>query len=110
MDSSDVTQLIILLILLGLSAFFSSAETALTTVNKIRIRSLAEDGNKRAKTVLKITDDSGKMLSAIPVSYTHLCKEHAYDQMRDNTNDYKIQRVLNGNQKRWICQYLRKIL
>ena len=64
-DSSDVTQLIILLILLGLSAFFSSAETALTTVNKIRIRSLAEDGNKRAKTVLKITDDSGKMLSAI---------------------------------------------
>lgn len=65
MDSSDGTQLIILLILLGLSAFFSSAETALTTVNKIRIRSLAEDGNKRAKTVLKITDDSGKMLSAI---------------------------------------------
>ena len=65
MDSSDVTQLIILLILLGLYAFFSSAETALTTVNKIRIRSLAEDGNKRAKTVLKITDDSGKMLSAI---------------------------------------------
>lgn len=65
MDSSDVTQLIILLILLGLSAFFSSAETALTTVNKIRIRNLAEDGNKRAKTVLKITDDSGKMLSAI---------------------------------------------
>lgn len=65
MDSSDVTQLIILLILLGLSAFFSSAETALTTVNKIRIRSLAEEGSKRAKTVLKVTDDSGKMLSAI---------------------------------------------
>ena len=67
MDSSDVTQLIILLILLGLSAFFSSAETALTTVNKIRIRSLAEDGNKRAKTVLKITDNPGKLLSAIRI-------------------------------------------
>ncbi|MGN1267506.1 MAG: HlyC/CorC family transporter [Dorea sp.] len=65
MDSSDVTQLIILLILLVLSAFFSSAETALTTTNKIRMRSLADEGNKRAKTVLKITDDSGKMLSAI---------------------------------------------
>lgn len=37
----------------------------MTTVNKIRIRSLAEEGSKRAKTVLKITDDSGKMLSAI---------------------------------------------
>ena len=65
MDSSDVTQLIILIILLILSAFFSSAETALTTVNKIRIHSLADEGNKRAKSVLKVTDDSGKMLSAI---------------------------------------------
>ena len=65
MDSGDVTQLIILIILLMLSAFFSSAETALTTFNRIRIRSLADDGSKRAKTVLKITDNSGKMLSAI---------------------------------------------
>lgn len=65
MDSGDVTQLIILIILLMLSAFFSSAETALTAVNRIRIRSLADDGSKRAKTVLKITDNSGKMLSAI---------------------------------------------
>ena len=65
MDSSDATRLIILFILLLLSAFFSSAETALTTVNKIRMRTLAEEGNKRARTVLAITDDSGKMLSAI---------------------------------------------
>ena len=48
-----------------LSAFFSSAETALITVNRIRMRTLAEDGNKRAATVLRITDNSGKMLSAI---------------------------------------------
>lgn len=65
MDSSDVTQLIILFVLLMLSAFFSSAETALTTANRIRIRTLAEEGSKRAETVLAITDDSGKMLSAI---------------------------------------------
>ena len=65
MDPSDVTQLIILLILLLLSGFFSSAETALTTSNKMKMRSLAEEGNKRAKTVLKLTEDSGKMLSAI---------------------------------------------
>lgn len=49
-----------------LSAFFSSAETALITVNRIRMAvPLAEDGNKRAATVLRITDNSGKMLSAI---------------------------------------------
>ena len=65
MDSGDATQIIILIVLLALSAFFSSAETALTTVNRIRIRALADEGKKSAKTVLKITDDSGKMLSAI---------------------------------------------
>ena len=65
MDSGDAIQLIVLFILLLLSAFFSSAETAMTTVNKIRIMSLAEDGNKRAKTLMKIIDDPGKLLSTI---------------------------------------------
>ena len=65
MDSSDIFKVIILFILLLLSAFFSSAETALTTVNRIRMRTLAEAGDKRAERVLRITDDSGKMLSAI---------------------------------------------
>ena len=37
----------------------------MTTVNRIRIRSLADDGNVRAKTLLKITDDPAKFLSAI---------------------------------------------
>ena len=60
-----IIQIVVLLILLLLSAFFSSAETALTTVNKIKIRTLAEEGNKRAKLVLKITDNSGRLLSAI---------------------------------------------
>ena len=65
MDASAISQIIFLIILLILSAFFSSAETALTTVNKIRMRTLADDGNKRAERVLRITDDSHKMLSAI---------------------------------------------
>ncbi len=65
MDTSAVIQIIVLIILLGLSAFFSSAETSLTTVNKIKMRSLAEEGNKRAQMVMKITDNSAKMLSAI---------------------------------------------
>ncbi len=65
MDSGEAIQLISLVILLMLSAFFSSAETALTTVNKIRMRKLSEEGDARARTVLRITDNSGKMLSAI---------------------------------------------
>ena len=65
MDPSDIIQTIFLVILLMLSAFFSSSETALTTVNKIRMRTLSEAGDKRAQRVLRITSDSGKMLSAI---------------------------------------------
>lgn len=65
MDSSEIIQLIVLLILLVLSGFFSSAETALTTVNHIRIRSLSEQGNKNAAVVEKIIDNSSKMLSAV---------------------------------------------
>lgn len=65
MDSGDIVKLISLLILILLSAFFSSAETALVTINKIRMRTLSESGDKRADRVLRITEDSGKMLSAI---------------------------------------------
>jgi len=65
LDSSSIIQLIILVILIALSAFFSSAETALTTINKIRMRNLAEAGNKRASLVLKLTGDSPKLLSTI---------------------------------------------
>lgn len=65
MDSDDAIQLICLIILLSLSAFFSSAETALITVNKIRIRSLAEEGNKNALILTKVIDNSSKMLSAV---------------------------------------------
>lgn len=65
MDPSDVTQIIILLILLLLSCFFSSAETSLTTINKLRIRSLADENVKGAKTVLKLIEDPSKMLSAV---------------------------------------------
>lgn len=65
MDADGWIQLISIIILVILSAFFSSAETALTTVNHIRIKNLAEEGDKRASKVLKVIEDSGKMLSAI---------------------------------------------
>ena len=65
MDSSDAIQIAALLFLLLLSAFFSSAETSLTTVNKIRIQSLAEQGNRNAKILEKVISDSSKMLSTI---------------------------------------------
>lgn len=65
MGPSETGQLIAIIILLCLSAFFSSSETALTTVNQIRMRTLADNGDKRAVRVLHVTGNPGKMLSAI---------------------------------------------
>lgn len=65
MDSTDAIQFGVLIVLLLLSAFFSSAETSMTSVNKIKILSLAEQGNKKARTLLKILEDSGRMLSTV---------------------------------------------
>ena len=65
MDTVSILQLVILVVLLLLSAFFSSAETALTTVNKIKMKTMADEGDTRAQCVLRVTDDSAKMLSAI---------------------------------------------
>ena len=65
MGPSDAIQLVVLVILLALSAFFSSAETALTTVNRLRVRALVDDGDARAIVLAKVIDDPGKLLSAI---------------------------------------------
>ena len=65
MDTSVVIRSIVVLLLVLLSAFFSSAETAMTTVSRIRVQSLAEQGDKRAALLERIIADSGKMLSTI---------------------------------------------
>ena len=65
MDTSGVIQLISIIVLIFLSGFFSSAETALSTVNRVRMRSLEEEGNKRAARVNKILDNYSKMISTI---------------------------------------------
>ena len=66
MDIRDTYQFIILAVLLALSAFFSSTETALMSVNRIRLRALSDDGNKRAALALDILENhTPKMLSAI---------------------------------------------
>lgn len=65
MDTDGVIQLVALLILIVLSALFSSVETAFTTVNRVRLKGLADEGNKRAQIAIDVMDNYGKMLSAI---------------------------------------------
>lgn len=61
----NIILMISLVVLLFLSAFFSSAETAFSSVNKIKIRSLADENNKNALMVQKILDKYSKLLSTI---------------------------------------------
>ena len=65
MDTSGVIQLVSIVILIFLSGFFSSAETALSTDNRVRMRTLEEEGSKRAARVNKVLDNYSKMISTI---------------------------------------------
>ena len=65
LDTDGVIQLFSVFVLVLLSAFFSSAETSLTTANRVRLKTLADEGNRRAQTALDVLDKYGKMLSAI---------------------------------------------
>ncbi len=67
-DTGSVIRLIILIVLLILSGFFSSAETALTTVSINKLKTVVDEGGrrgKRARRVLRMRDNSSKLLSTI---------------------------------------------
>ena len=65
MDVPEGLQFLVLIFLIILSGFFSSAETAFSTVNRVRMQTLEEEGNKRAAKVNKILGNYSKMLSAV---------------------------------------------
>ncbi|MCI5498261.1 MAG: hemolysin family protein [Clostridiales bacterium] len=65
MDSTCIGIIVILLILVALSAWCSSTETAYSSVNKVRLKSKAEDGNQRAQKALDLLEDYDKLLSCI---------------------------------------------
>ena len=65
MDTPGPSIYLALVLLIACSAFFSASETAISSFNKIRMRNKAEDGDKRAKTALKVAEDYDKTLSTI---------------------------------------------
>ena len=67
---SFVPQLILIIVLTLINAFFASAEMAVVSANKNKIRRLASDGNKKAKAVEKLCSDETKFLSTIQVGIT----------------------------------------
>lgn len=63
--SQIITKIVIIAILILLSGFFSATETAFFSMNKIRVKSLANDGNRRAKKAMKLSEDLDALLSTI---------------------------------------------
>ncbi len=66
-DTSDIIIIISLAVLILLSAYFSATEMAFSSLNRLRMKALADDGNKRAKRVIKLSDDFDRLISAILV-------------------------------------------
>lgn len=67
MESSSIVMIAVLVVLVILSAFFSATETAFTSLNRIRLKSKADGGNKRAALALRMVDDYDNLLSTILV-------------------------------------------
>ena len=65
MDDGSIFMIVALIILIGLSAFFSAAETAYNSLNEIRLRSKAEDGDAKAAHTLALVERYDSLLSTI---------------------------------------------
>ena len=69
-DSNLTAQIILLVVLILINAFFAAAEMSVVSVNKNKMKTLAQQGNKRADSVLKQLDEPNKFLSTIQVAIT----------------------------------------
>ncbi len=65
MDSTSIGMLVALVIMIAMSAYFSATETAFTSINRIRLKNRADNGNKRAAKTLALAEDYDKLLSTI---------------------------------------------
>ncbi len=67
MTTGSWVQIVCLVLLILFSAFFSASETAFTSLNKIRLKTIADDGNKKAAKAYKMAENYDKLLSTILV-------------------------------------------
>ncbi|MDE7087127.1 MAG: hemolysin family protein [Clostridia bacterium] len=65
MSTLEIVYLVVVIVCIILSGYFSATETAFTAVNKIRLRAKADDGDKGAKRVLKLADKYDRLLTTI---------------------------------------------
>ena len=66
-DPDSIRTFLLMLVLVAFSAYFSATETAFSSLNRIRIKSLADSGNRRAKLVQRLSEEYDRLLSTILV-------------------------------------------
>lgn len=64
-SGGSIGTILVMILLIGMSAFFSSTETAFTSFNHARVKALARGGNKRARLAIELSDKYDKLLSSI---------------------------------------------
>ena len=91
MDGHSITLLVIIAVCIIMSAYFSATETSFSSLNKIRLKTMAEDGNKKAKRALKVADNFDSLLSSILIGNnivnilaSSLCTVLFIDLIKDN--------------------------
>lgn len=65
MDSHSIGLILALIVLVSLSAFFSATETAYMSLNRVRIKNMANDGDRRARRVMKLLDSYDRLLATV---------------------------------------------
>ena len=65
MDSHHLIMLVVIVFCVIMSAYFSATETAFSTFNRIRVKTMAEKGDKKAAKVLKLADNFDTLISTI---------------------------------------------
>ncbi len=65
MDGGSLILILVLAVLILMSAYFSASETAFTSMNKVRMKNLANNGNKKAALALKVSGNYDRLLSTI---------------------------------------------
>ncbi len=70
LDTKAIGLLIVLIVLILVNAFFAASEMAIVSIKRVRLETLASQGNKKAKAVLKVLDDPNNFLSTIQVAIT----------------------------------------
>ncbi|MSP13360.1 MAG: HlyC/CorC family transporter [Chloroflexi bacterium] len=70
MDPDSTSELLLLIFLIALNAFFAASEIAIISVKKLRLRELVEQGNPAAKRVIRLSEESTRLLATVQIGIT----------------------------------------